>query len=82
MSTTQLTATLSPEMGRYAEEGSSEMGLKKSAVIGCALNADRQRRTEDLPREGCEEMAAHVLEIDREFENVDREAPLRGYAEK
>ena len=69
-------------MGRYVEEVSSEMGLKMSAMIGCALEVDRERRTEDLLREGYGESAAHDLEIDREFENVDRETPLPEYAEK
>ena len=71
-----------PGNGGYVQEVSSEMGLKMSALIGRALEADRERRTEDLLREGYEEMAAHDLEIDRKFESMDRETPLPEYAEK
>jgi predicted transcriptional regulator len=79
---TQLTVTLPPRLGQYVEEVSAELGMKKSAVIEHALEADRERRTEDLLREGYEEMAEHDLALHEEFEHVDGETPLPEYAEK
>ncbi len=79
---TQLTVTVSPELGRYVEEVSAELGMKKSAVVERALEADRERREEDLLREGYEEMAAHDLALHEEFEHVDSDTPLPEYAEK
>ncbi|MBA3472241.1 MAG: hypothetical protein H0T57_03265 [Rubrobacter sp.] len=77
----QLTVTLPPELGQYVEEISSELGVKKSAVVERALEADRERRVEDLLREGYEEMAEHDLALHKEFEIVDREIQLPEYAE-
>ena len=78
----QLTVTVSPELGRYVEEVSAELGVKKSAVVEHALEVDRQRRKELLMREGYEEMAEHDAELLKEFEHVDRETPWPEYAEK
>ena len=78
----QLTVTVSPELGRYVEEVSAELGVKKSAVVERALEADRERRELDLLREGYEEMAEHDLALHKEFEHVDSETPLPEYAEK
>lgn len=78
----QLTVTLPPELGQYVEELSEELGVKKSAVVELALEADRERRTEDLLREGYEEMAEHDLALHREFEAVDRETPMPEYVEQ
>ena len=82
MSRVQLSVTVSPEMGRYVEELSAELGVKKSTVVEHALEVDRQRRKELLMREGYEEMAEHDAELLKEFEHVDRETPWPGYAEK
>ena len=82
MSRTQLTVTVSPEMGRYVEELSAELGVKKSAVVERALELDRERRMEDLLREGYQERAEHDLALLREFEHVDRETPWPEYSEK
>ena len=82
MSRVQLSVTVSPEMGRYVEELSAELGVKKSAVVEHALEVDRQRRKELLMREGYEEMAEHDAELLKEFEHVDSETPLPEYAEK
>lgn len=81
MSKTQLTVTVSPEMGQYVEELSTELGVKKSAVVERALEVDRERRMEDLLREGYEERAKHDRELLKEFEHVDRETPWPEYAE-
>lgn len=81
MSKTQLTVTVSPEMGQYVEELSAELGVKKSAVVEHALEVDRERRMEDLLREGYEERAKHDRELVKEFEHVDRETPWPEYAE-
>lgn len=78
----QLTVTLSPETGQYVEELSTELGMKKSAVIEHALKADRERRMEDLLREGYEEMAEQDAELLKEFESVDKDTPWPEYAEK
>jgi predicted transcriptional regulator len=78
----QLTVTVSPELGRYVEEVSAELGVKKSAVVERALEADRECREEDLLREGYEEMAEHDLALHEEFEHVDSETPLPEYTEK
>jgi predicted transcriptional regulator len=78
----QLTVTVSPELGRYVEEVSAELGVKKSALVEHALEADRDRREEDLLREGYEEMAPHDLALHEEFEQIDGETPLPEYAEK
>lgn len=78
----QLTVTVSPEVGRYVEELSAELGVKKSAVVERALELDRERRKELLMREGYEEMAEHDLALLKEFEHVDRESPWPEYAEK
>ncbi len=75
MRRTQLTITVSPELGRYVEELSVELGLKKSAVVAHALEADRERRMELLLREGYEEFAGHDAELLEEFKYVDRESP-------
>ena len=72
----QLTVTVSPELGRYVEELATDLGVKKSAVVERALEADRERHEEDLLREGYQEMAAHDLALHEEFEHVDRETPL------
>ena len=53
------------------ESSTRESGMNKSAVVGQALELDRQRRKELLMREGYEEMAEHHLELVREFEDVD-----------
>ncbi len=82
MSRVQLSVTVSPEMGRYVEELSAELGVKKSAVVEHALEVDRQRRKELLMREGYEEMAEHDAELLKDFEHVDSETPLPEYAEK
>jgi hypothetical protein len=82
VSRVQLSVTVSPEMGRYVEELSAELGVKKSAVVEHALEVDRQRRKELLMREGYEEMAEHDAELLREFEHVDSETPLPEYAER
>jgi predicted transcriptional regulator len=82
VSRVQLSVTVSPEMGRYVEELSAELGVKKSAVVEHALEVDRQHRKELLMREGYEEMAEHDAELLREFEHVDSETPLPEYAEK
>ncbi len=63
MSRVQLTVTVSPEVGQYVEELSAELGVKKSAVIERALEDYRERRIEDLLREGYEERAKHDLEL-------------------
>jgi hypothetical protein len=42
----------------------------------------RERRIENLLREGYEERARHDLELLKEFEHVDRETPWPEYAEK
>ncbi len=81
MSRVQLTVTVSPEMGRYVEELSAQLGMKKSAVVEHALEVDRQRRKELLMREGYEEMAEHDAELLKEFAHVDRETPVPEYAE-
>jgi predicted transcriptional regulator len=78
----QLTVTVSPELGQYVEEVSAELGMKKSAVVERALEADRERRELDLLRQGYEEMAEHDLALHKEFEYVDNETPLPEYAEK
>ena len=82
MSRVQMTVTVSPEVGRYVEELSTEWGVKKSAAVELALEAHRAQRMEDLLREGYEEMAEHDLALHEEFEHVDRETPLPAYAEK
>jgi predicted transcriptional regulator len=82
VSRVQLSVTVSPEMGRYVEELSAELGVKKSAVVEQALEVDRQRRKELLMREGYEEMAEHDAELLKVFEHVDSETPLPEYAEK
>jgi predicted transcriptional regulator len=82
MSRTQLTVTVSPETGRYVEELSAELGVKKSAVVERALEDYRERRMEDLLREGYEERARHDLELLKEFEHIDRETPWPEYTEK
>lgn len=76
MSRTQLTITVSPELGQYVEELSAELGVKKSEVVALALEADRERRMELLLREGYEEFAGH----DAEFleESSTSTASLRG----
>lgn len=73
----QYTITVSPELGRYLEERAMEAGTNKSAVVGQALEADRERRKRLLMREGYEEMAGQNLELEREFEQagVDDEWP-------
>ncbi len=81
MAKTQLTVTVSPELGQYVEERSAELGVKKSTVVELALEADRERRLEDLLREGYEEMAEHDARLLEEFEHVDRESPLPEYSE-
>jgi len=78
---TQLTVTVSPELGRYVEDRSAELGVKKSAVVELALEADREKRLEDLLREGYEEMAEHDSQLLEEFEHVDRESPWPVYQE-
>ena len=82
MSRTQLTITVSPEVGRYVEELSEEWGVKKSAAIERALEDHRERHMEDLLREGYEVMAEHDVELGKEFEHVDRETPWPEYVEK
>jgi predicted transcriptional regulator len=82
VSRTQLTITVSPEVGRYVEELSEEWGVKKSAAIERALKDHRERHMEDLLREGYQEMAEHDLALHKEFERVDSETPLPEYVEK
>lgn len=53
--------------------------MNKSAVVGQALEADRERRKELLMREGYEEMAERDLELTREFERVDADASWPEY---
>lgn len=67
----QFTITVSPELGCYLEERAAETGMNKSAVVGQALEADRERRKELLMREGYEEMAEQHAELAREFDPVD-----------
>ncbi len=81
MSRTQLTITVSPEVGRYVEELSEEWGVKKSAAIDRALKNHREHHVEDLLREGYQEMAEHDLALNREFKYADGEVPLPEYAE-
>ena len=64
------------------EDLSAELGVKKSAVVSQALEADRKRRKELLMREGYEEMAEHDAELLKEFEHVDRESPWPEYAKQ
>jgi len=78
----QLTVTVSPELGRYVEEVSAELGVRKSAVVERALEADRERREEEELAEGYKEMAEHDLALHEEFEYVDSETPLPEYVEK
>lgn len=75
----QLTVTVPSDLGGYVEEVSAETGLNKSAVVSRALEADRERRKEQLMREGYEEMAASDRELLREFEHVDRESAWPEY---
>lgn len=75
----QFTVTVPSDLGRYLEERAEETGLNKSAVVGQALELDRQRRKELLMREGYEEMAEKHLELVREFENADEDAGWPGY---
>lgn len=81
MGRTQLTVTVSPDLGRYVEEQSVQLGVKKSEVVGRALAADRQRQLEMLMREGYEEMAEQDRELLEEFKDVDREVPWPEYSE-
>lgn len=81
MARTQLTITMSPELGRYVEERSAELGVKKSDVVSRALEADRERYIDDLLREGYEELAGQDAELLEEFEHVDRESPWPEYRE-
>lgn len=82
MSRKQLTVTVSPEAGQFVEEVSAELGVKKSAVVEHALELARERRMEDLLREGYEERAEHDRKLLKEFEHVDRETPWPAYVEK
>ncbi len=75
----QFTITIPQELGSYLEELSAETGMNKSAVVSQALEADRERRKEQLLREGYEEMAPHDRELLHEFEQVDREASWPEY---
>ena len=75
----QFTVTVSPDLGRYLEERAAETGLNKSAVVGQALEMDRQFRKELLMREGYEEMAEEHLELAREFEHADESAGWPNY---
>lgn len=75
----QLTVTVPSDLGGYVEEVSAETGLNKSAVVSRALEADRERRKEQLMREGYEEMAASDRELLREFEHVDRDSAWPEY---
>lgn len=70
----QFTITVSPALGQYLEERAIETGLNKSAVVSHALEADREHRKDMLLREGYEEMARELKELQREFEHVHREA--------
>jgi hypothetical protein len=45
------------------------------------LEADRERRMEDLLRKGYGETAEHDLALHKEFEFADRETPLPDYTE-
>lgn len=76
---TQLTITISPELGRYIEERSAELGVKRSYVVSRALEADRERYTDELLREGYEELVEQDVELLKEFEHVDRESPWPEY---
>ncbi len=75
----QFTVTVSSDLGRYLEERAAESGMNKSAVVGQALELDRQRRKEELMREGYEELAGHHLELVREFEQLDESAGWPDY---
>lgn len=75
----QYTVTVPSELGSYLEEIAAETGMNKSAVVSRALEADRERRKEQLMREGYEEMAASDRELLREFEHVDRESAWPEY---
>ncbi len=75
----QFTVTVSPELGRYLEERAAESGLNKSAVVGQALESDRQRRKEELMREGYEALAERDLELAREFEQLDESSEWPDY---
>lgn len=75
----QLTVTVPSDLGGYVEEVSAATGLNKSAVVSRALEADRERRKEEIMREGYEEMASSDRELLREFEHVDREAAWPEY---
>lgn len=75
----QFTVTISTEMGRYLEERAAETGLNKSAVVSEALELDRQRRKENLMREGYEALAEEHLELAREFEHVDKNTGWPNY---
>ncbi len=81
MARTQLTVTVSTDLGQYVEELSHELGIKKSAIVEHALEIDRERRLEDLLREGYEEMAEDDVELLKEFEHVDRESSWPEYTE-
>ena len=81
MAKTQLTVTVSPELGRYVEERSTEMGVKKSVVVSRALEADKEHHVKDLLREGYEEMAGHDRDLLTEFEHVDGGTPLPDYSD-
>ncbi len=81
MARTQLTITVPSELGRYVEERSAELGVKKSTVIGRLLEADRARYMDELLREGYEEMAEQNRKLVREFEHADRESPWPEYDE-
>ncbi len=70
----QYTITVSTELGEYLEERSAALGLNKSAVVSCALEAEKERQEEQLMREGYEEMASHDRALLREFEHVDNES--------
>lgn len=75
----QLTVTVSPDLGSYVEEMSAETGMNKSAVVSRALEADRERRKEQLMREGYEEMASSDHELLQEFEHVDQDTEWPKY---
>lgn len=81
MAREQLTVTVPAELGRYVEERSAELGVKKSAVVSRALEIDRELYMDELLREGYEEMAEHDVQLLKEFEHVDRESPWPEYSE-
>lgn len=79
MARRQFTITVSPELGRYLEERSVEVGINKSALVSRALEADRELYLERLLEEGYAETAGHDQELLEEFEGMDKDSPWPEY---